>query len=77
MTKPFPQMVYVLKIRRHGDDDDIFIFDCIKKVQPYIVEYFGIDLDELSSAYKSLDGLEDYLMRNDIGYFHWWNSFVR
>ena len=71
------RMAWVLKIRRSGDEDDVFLFDDLVKIRSVIFEYFDLDMDELPSLHRSLDGLQDYLMQDDIGYFDVWREPIR
>ena len=66
-------MVYVLKIRRSGDEDDVFIFNDIHGVANVVFDYF----DAEDKRKMGLDGFQDWLMDKDIGYFDVWREIVR
>ncbi len=70
-------MAWVLKIRRSGDEDDVFLFDNIMKIRKVVLEYFDLDINELRGSHQSLDGLQDYLMQDDIGYFDVWKEVIQ
>ena len=65
--------VYVLKIRHSGGEDDVFVFNDIQKVADVVFEYFNME----DQRHRGLDGLQAYLMHDDIGYFDFWKEYVR
>ena len=67
------KMVYVLKIRRSGDEDEVFLFDDIKKVADVVFDFFDAD----NKRTMGLDGFQDGLMHNDKGYFDVWREIIR
>ena len=71
------KMAWILKIRRSGDEDDVFLFDNIAKIRKVVLEYFDLDINELRGSPQSLDGLQDYLMQDDIGYFDVWKEVIQ
>jgi len=67
------KMICVLKIRHSGDEDQVFLFDDIKKVSDVVFDFF--DMPERRSM--GLDGFQNWLMDKDIGYFDVWREVVR
>ena len=65
--------VYVLKIRRSGDEDQVFLFDHISKASDAVFEFF--DMEEQRS--RGLDGFQFWLMDKDIGYFDVSKEMIR
>ncbi len=67
------KMIYVLKIRRSGDEDDVFLFDDIHGVADVVFDYF----DAEDKRKMGLDGFQNWLSQRDIGYFDVWREIVR
>ena len=67
------KMVYVLKIRKSGDEDDVFIFDNIGGVADVVFDYF----DAEDKRKMGLDGFQNWLFQQDLGYFDVWLEVVR
>ena len=67
------KMVYVLKIRKSGEEGDIFLFDDIHKVADVVFEFF----DAEDKRKMGLDGFQHWLFQRDIGYFDFWREIVR
>tara|TARA_B100000287_G_scaffold266083_1_gene250291 strand:- start:748 stop:954 length:207 start_codon:yes stop_codon:yes gene_type:complete len=67
------KMVYVLKIRKSGDEDDVFIFDNISGVADVVFDYF----DAEDKRKMGLDGFQNWLFQQDLGYFDVWLEVVR
>ena len=67
------KMVYVLKIRRSGDEDEVFLFDNVHKVADVVFEFF--DMEERRTM--GLDGFQNWLFQQDIGYFDVSKELIR
>tara|TARA_B100001113_G_C21099060_1_gene617932 strand:- start:108 stop:314 length:207 start_codon:yes stop_codon:yes gene_type:complete len=65
--------VYVLKIRHSGDEDQVFLFDNMQKVNDAVFEFFQMD----DQRHRGLDGFQYWLMDRDHGYFEVTTEIIR
>jgi hypothetical protein len=65
--------VYVLKIRHSGDEDQVFLFDNMQKVNDAVFEFFQMD----DQRHRGLDGFQYWLMDKDHGYFEVTTEIIR
>ena len=65
--------VYVLKIRHSGDEDQVFLFDSMKKVSDAVFEFFEME----DQRHRGLDGFQYWLMDKDYGYFEVTTEMIR
>ena len=64
-------MIYVLKIRYSGEDDEVFLFRQLRDAQVKVYEYFGEPVPNWKNQFQteSLDDLEERYFAQDKGYF--------
>jgi len=65
--------VYVLKIRHSGDEDQVFLFDDMRKVNDAVFEFFEME----DQRHRGLDGFQYWLMDKDYGYFEVTTEIIR
>ena len=65
--------VYVLKIRHSGDEDQVFLFDTMQKVNDAVFEFFEME----DQRHRGLDGFQYWLMDKDYGYFEVTTEIIR
>lgn len=62
-------MVYVLKIRLEGEEDDVFLFHSIGNAWRKIYEYFNEPMPRVITE-ETINDLEEKYFVEDKGY--WW-----
>ena len=71
---PITRTIYILKIRKYGEEDEIFLNASEEEaeaiVKPYFIDCtFNEEVRAALEAAKTIDQVDEILMDKEIGYF--------